>query len=103
MKKIFLILSFIASSFFASAQFGNLLDKAKKKAEDKINQKTEKKVDDAVDGSKPGATNEQNETASASATENNSSSVKVFSKFDFVPGEKIVVFEDFMQDAVGDF
>ena len=26
-----------------------------------------------------------------------------YSKFDFVPGEKIVGFEDFMQDAIGDF
>jgi hypothetical protein len=28
--------------------------------------------------------------------------MKTYSKYDFVPGEKIVVFEDFMQDAVGD-
>lgn len=30
-------------------------------------------------------------------------SLKTYSKFDFVPGEKIVVSEDFLQDAVGDF
>ena len=29
--------------------------------------------------------------------------MKTYSKYDFVPGEKIIVFEDFMQDAVGDF
>ena len=28
---------------------------------------------------------------------------QAFSKFDFVPGEKIVAFEDFSQDAIGDF
>ena len=28
---------------------------------------------------------------------------KSFSKFDFVPGEKIVAFDDFTQDAIGDF
>ena len=28
---------------------------------------------------------------------------QVYSKFDFVQGEKIVAFEDFMQDAIGDF
>lgn len=27
----------------------------------------------------------------------------VYSKFDFVPGEKVIAIEDFMQDAVGDF
>ncbi|GAB4000819.1 hypothetical protein GCM10028807_54950 [Spirosoma daeguense] len=30
-------------------------------------------------------------------------SLKAYSKFDFVPGEKIVAIEDFSQDAVGDF
>ena len=32
-----------------------------------------------------------------------SSSIKSFSKFDFVPGEKIVGFEDFTQGEIGDF
>jgi len=27
----------------------------------------------------------------------------VYSKFDFVPGEKVIAIEDFMQDAIGDF
>jgi OmpA-OmpF porin, OOP family len=31
------------------------------------------------------------------------SSIKAYSKYDFIPGEKIIVFNDFMQDAVGDF
>ena len=30
-------------------------------------------------------------------------SMEVYRKFDFVPGEKIIVIEDFSQDAVGDF
>ena len=29
--------------------------------------------------------------------------LKSYSKFDFVPGEKVMVVEDFMQDAIGDF
>ena len=29
--------------------------------------------------------------------------MKSYSKFDFVPGEKVVATEDFMQDAIGDF
>lgn len=28
---------------------------------------------------------------------------QAYSKFDFVPGEKIVAFDDFLQDAIGDF
>jgi len=30
-------------------------------------------------------------------------SLKSYSKFDFIPGEKVVAFEDFSQDAIGDF
>lgn len=28
---------------------------------------------------------------------------QAFSRFDFVPGEKVVGFEDFSQDSIGDF
>jgi outer membrane protein OmpA-like peptidoglycan-associated protein len=31
------------------------------------------------------------------------STMKVYSKFDFVPGEKIIGFEDFMEGSIGDF
>lgn len=30
-------------------------------------------------------------------------SVKSYSRFDFVPGEKVIFFDDFAQDAIGDF
>jgi OOP family OmpA-OmpF porin len=30
-------------------------------------------------------------------------SLETFSKYDFVPGEKVIFFEDFSQDAIGDF
>jgi OOP family OmpA-OmpF porin len=106
MKKVVLIIIFFAASVFAHAQLGGVFDKVKKKAEDKINQKTEKKVDDTVDGKKTAESkSEESETTSTAAAGNTSGAapMKVYSKFDFVPGEKIVVFEDFMQDAVGDF
>ena len=32
-----------------------------------------------------------------------SQSLTTYSKFDFIPGEKIIIFEDFTQDAIGDF
>ncbi|TDE18019.1 OmpA family protein [Dyadobacter psychrotolerans] len=36
-------------------------------------------------------------------TQSRSASFSSYSKFDFVPGEKVVAFEDFAQDAIGDF
>lgn len=58
------------------------------------------------------------ETGDTTATSNNESSnadtapetgdspataLQVYSKYDFVPGTKVLVFEDFSQDAIGDF
>lgn len=34
---------------------------------------------------------------------NTSPSLQAFSKYDFVPGEKVIFYEDFSQDAIGDF
>ena len=40
---------------------------------------------------------------SSESAEASAPSFKSYSKFDFIPGEKILAFEDFSQDAVGDF
>jgi OmpA-OmpF porin, OOP family len=37
------------------------------------------------------------------ATNESEGSLATYSKYDFIPGEKILVFEDFSQDAIGDF
>jgi len=34
---------------------------------------------------------------------NQAPSLQAYSKYDFVPGEKVILYEDFSQDAVGDF
>ncbi|MFD2570300.1 OmpA family protein [Spirosoma soli] len=64
---------------------------------------------------KPAQTPPQTDASSTDATANNNgpasnepspkgpASLKSYSKFDFVPGEKVIVAEDFMQDAIGDF
>ena len=105
MKRILLILTLFSSSLCVDAQLGNILNKAKSKINDKIDQKTEKKVDETIDETKPAENSGKNDVSTTPAGENapTASSVKVYSKFDFVPGEKIVVFDDLMQDAVGDF
>jgi outer membrane protein OmpA-like peptidoglycan-associated protein len=41
-------------------------------------------------------------TDSKSATQDQQS-LQTFSKYDFIPGEKVILFDDFSQDAVGDF
>jgi len=41
--------------------------------------------------------------SAASASPTTSSDLKTYSKFDFIPGDKILVVEDFAPDAIGDF
>src|SRR5258705_3906754 len=104
MKKIFLVTALALATALANGQkFGGLLDKAKQKAEDKVNSKLEKKADDTVDGKQAEESREGNNSAASASGSTAASSAKVYSKFDFVPGEKVVVIEDFMQDAVGEF
>jgi OmpA-OmpF porin, OOP family len=98
MKKLFLLTLVLICVLFTQAQ---LLKKIKEKVDNKVNNTVEKKVDGAVNENKDEQKNEENTTGNSNSN-NNPATIKTYSKYDFVPGEKIIVFEDFMQDAVGD-
>ena len=100
MKKIILLLLVFACMHLAQAQ---LLKKLKEKVDNKVNNTVDKKVDDAVNGKKDDNSNANSGEGSDSKSATGPATLKSYSKYDFVPGEKIIVFEDFMQDAVGDF
>jgi OOP family OmpA-OmpF porin len=124
MKKPILLITAILFFSAANAQFG-LLDRAKQKTKDKLNQKIDQKMDkaigdgvDSVDNGISGKNRKNKNQANTNtistdndAVTNNAGSntivvtpsLKSYSKFDFVPGEKMVAAEDFSQDAVGDF
>jgi OOP family OmpA-OmpF porin len=121
MKKILFVILAISPFTITNAQFlKKILDKTKQKTEDKVVEKVSNKVSDAA--TKPiddvGKTNKPKEniptngttkTGSQSIEEvkpntgNSSNALSIYSKYDFVPGEKILAVEDFSQDAVGDF
>ncbi len=120
MLRIILSMFILLNLHVAQAQFGNLLEKAKQKTKSKVNQRVDQKMDNAIDKSldkaenAPKKTNQdgtENSAESASSREeanstgkkNTGNSLKSYSKFDFVPGEKLVAAEDFSQDAAGDF
>jgi OOP family OmpA-OmpF porin len=111
MKKIILAFLLIGLTLFANAQLKGILDKAKQKVGKKADEKVDKSIDKTIDpssGKSETETNGANETSNAApdtakAEKAAPASIKAYSKYDFVPGEKIVVFEDFAQDAVGDF
>ncbi|MBC8033772.1 MAG: hypothetical protein H7Y03_06470, partial [Chitinophagaceae bacterium] len=120
MKKaasVLLLLIFVQTT---NGQSG-ILNRAKQSAKNKVNQKIDQKVNNGVDkaidkvdtvitSSNTNTTNPEINSGQDKSTVNSQTnpsptgtSIKAHSKFDFVPGEKIVAFEDFSQDAVGDF
>jgi OOP family OmpA-OmpF porin len=110
MNKLFIAIAIILMPFLSNAQFGNLLKKAKNKVEqrveNKIDKEMEKKLDEVEGKETPSANNNSGNTSTPSNEANQpkeeKQSIKSFSKFDFVPGEKILYAEDFSQDAVGE-
>jgi len=78
-------------------------DAAKDQGKDaKQNQGTQEKQ--VTSDKKDNKSNEElkTNTDSKSATQEQQS-MQSFSKYDFIPGEKVILFDDFSQDAVGDF
>lgn len=100
----------------------------KRKIENKVNQKVNQKADQAIDkgvesvendtkgdakktdqanenqktqDDKSGGTGDQTPTGKVAVQEQ--PALQAYSKYDFIPGEKVIFFEDFSQDAVGDF
>lgn len=77
------------------------LFKKKDKEKDK-NPKNQQNATAVENSSTPVANSE--DAATPGKNDNKSGETfKTYSKFDFVPGEKVIAVEDFMQDAVGDF
>ncbi|HEX8315412.1 MAG TPA: OmpA family protein [Flavisolibacter sp.] len=106
-KKVILLLM-IAIPAISQAQLGGLLKKAKNKVEQRIENKVDNEMNktlDQVEGKQTTSSNTSTTATSASSTEQPTEekpSLKSYSKFDFVPGEKIIYAEDFAQDAIGE-
>jgi OOP family OmpA-OmpF porin len=115
MKKIFFLISLCTLTLFVDSQIlKKIADRAKNKAENnannKVNNKVDKSVDDAMDPNKNKDKNgadttkkQEGQTTEAGTTESGPASFKTYSKYDFVPGEKIIGFEDFSTGTIGDF
>lgn len=55
----------------------------------------------STDNKQVSKNNPQNNTDAGAV--NNQPSLQSYSKYDFIPGDKMILYEDFSQDAVGDF
>ncbi len=110
----------ISSVDAQSTTTDRVAENAKWKTEQKVNEKVDKAIDDVLDGklfkkkAKGSSADESvdngpqgiamdkgNQSSKNGIAE--SDSLKVYRKFDFVPGEKIIYYEDFERVEVGDF
>lgn len=103
MKQFLIITLAFVLPMLAQAQFGGLLKKVKNKVDDRIEAKVDKSIDQSLDkaeGKSSEPTTTQETTLATTASPQNT--ITAYSRFDFVPGEKIIYSEDFAQDAVGE-
>ncbi|MGF2411542.1 OmpA family protein [Ferruginibacter sp.] len=112
MKRTILI-CFAAFFLFAAGNTSAQILNPKKILERKANKILEKKTDQAVDSilnnkgddqkKEEPKKNADNKIKTDTGTKAEQPSLQLYSKYDFIPGEKVVFFDDFSQDNVGDF
>ena len=107
MKKYLVILLLGFAPFLSHAQFGGFASKVKNKINQKVSQRVDTKVDKAIDKTLDEVEGkETDKSASGPAEETTVAkkevSVKSFSKYDFVPGEKVLYFDNFDQQPAGE-
>ena len=118
-RTVFVLIMFALAANQSIAQLGDILKrKAGEGAKQGAQAGTEKTIDKGIDklfkkkdkGNKavaPSTSSGQAPSTSSGQAPSTGSgqgpSLKTYSKYDFVPGEKIMAFDDFSQDAVGDF
>jgi len=89
----------------AEAQLGGIKDKLKKKGEQKATETVDKAVDDATT---PGDTTESAEQATAqpAAAKGGTAAAEdmtLYTKYDFVPGDKVIFFDELSGEEIGEF
>ncbi|MGJ1243014.1 OmpA family protein [Sphingobacterium siyangense] len=100
-----LIVQATSSVSYSQGFLKGLAEKASRAGQDLIIKKGTKKVEKVIDGPAAQAKPHTNETAKAEAAPmtTTTAEIKSNSKFDFIPGEKILLFDNFAQDVIGEF
>lgn len=132
MKQITVLLSIMFLAVFNMSAQINIGDRVRQKTQERVNQRTDQGIDRGLDKTEEGVggvfrkkdRDKNDDSADSTATENSNNSsgdnsdnagnstvtptdvtpaLTSFSKYDFVPGDQVLFYEDFSQDAIGDF
>ncbi|MBM3307546.1 MAG: hypothetical protein FJY74_04420 [Candidatus Eisenbacteria bacterium] len=85
----------------AHAQFGFIGDKLKEKAEEKV----EEAIDEAADGSDEAEAADDEQAAAPKATGGTATAedMALYTKYDFVPGDRVIFYDDLSAEELGEF
>jgi OOP family OmpA-OmpF porin len=120
---LYFVCLMVFMSYSSDAQVIDVQGKIKSKSINRADQHTDEGIDKGLDKAEEGVINmfkkdKKDDADTEPATEDNNSEdsgnaksaqkqddpkLESYSKYDFVPGEKVVFFDDFSQDNVGDF
>ena len=123
LKNCFLLLLSLIFVNYATAQILDLKKVLKKKASNKVNTEINKEIDKGIDSvSNAIKPTDKNNAATTESTElknpvtkktasvdsippekKEQPALETYSKYDFVPGEKVIFYDDFSQGNIGDF
>ena len=103
MKQFLIITLAFTLPMLVQAQLGGLLKKVKNKVDDRVEAKIDKAIDQSLDkGEGKNSTTTPTEAKTSTAATPEQPGIKAYSRFDFVPGDKIIYSEDFGQDVIGE-
>ena len=107
MKKItlFVLLALPSMLFAQGGLFKKLENRVKQKSEQRVINKADQQIDkalDEVEGKKETPKAETPKEAPKAKETKEAASFTAYSKYDFVPGERIIYAEDFSQDEIGE-
>jgi OmpA-OmpF porin, OOP family len=108
MKQFLAIVMCFALCLSFNSSSAQILNKIKNKVKQRSDQKVDETIDKGLDKAegkdkKENNGTEENSSNAETNTKTESKGLKSYSKYDFVPGEKIVYAEDFSQDVIGEF
>lgn len=117
--RLIITLFLFGLTFSAFAQIINVPRRIENKAINRVNNKIDRGIDKGLDEVEKGAKGDKNkddktDTQSKPGEEKADKTLPAddkpvqpalqsYSKYDFIPGEKVIFYEDFSQDAIGDF
>jgi len=108
MKSKFIIAALvILLPFFSSAQLKGLMNKVKNKVDQRIDNKVDKQIDKSLDdiegkNDKEVASNANASTNPPAGIKTEEPTLKSFSKYDFVPGDSILYYENYEKETIAE-